>query len=218
MTVAGMFDAMRVFGRAFSLWWHEVLMLTVLNVAWLALQVPVVTGPPATAAMAAMARRVADGEPIGPREAWRALRQMFWPAWGWGLLNGLIFIVVVSNFAAYGSAPGLLWAILRIAWGTIAALWFALNLFYWPFWLAQSDRRLVTTLHNAALLLLKSPGLGLTLLLLCAMLIVVSIGVTLPLAVALSAWLALIGVLAVDVALKRPGYVQAEPDIELEPL
>ena len=48
------------------------------------------------------------------------------------------------------------------------------------------------------------------------MLIVVSIAVTVPLAMALMAWLALIGILAVDVALKRPGMVAPEPDIELE--
>jgi len=211
-----MLDALRVVGRAFSLWWHELLLLTVLNLAWLALQIPIVTGPPATAAMYAIARRVADGATVGPKDAWFALRQMFWPAWGWGLLNGILAVVVVSNFAAYGSAPGLVWATLRLAWAAIAALWFAINLFYWPFWLAQADRRLVLTLRNASLFLFKTPGFALTLVVLSTMLIVISVGVTLPLAVGLIAWLALIGVLAVDVALKRPGMVTADADADIE--
>jgi uncharacterized membrane protein YesL len=213
-----MLDALRVVGRAFSLWWHELLLLSVLNLAWLALQIPIVTGPPATAAMYAIARRIADGELVGARDAWLALRQMFWPAWGWGLLNGIMAVVIVSNFAAYGSAPGLTWAALRLAWGTIATLWFAINLFYWPFWLAEAEPRLVLTWRNAALLIFKSPGFALTLSVLCAMLIVISVAVTLPFAMALISWLALIGVLAVDVALKRPGRVGPEPDIELEAL
>jgi hypothetical protein len=53
---------------------------------------------------------------------------------------------------------------------------------------------------------------------LCAMLIFISVGVTLPLAIALISWLALIGVLAVDVALKRPAMVASESPIELDAL
>jgi len=214
-----MLDALRVVGRAFSLWWHTIFLLSLLNLAWLALQIPIVTGPPATAAMYALARRITDGETVGPKDAWLALRQMFWPAWGWALLNGLIAVVVVSNFAVYGSAPGLGWAAIRLAWGTIATVWFAVNLFYWPFWLAQADRRLVITLRNAALFFFKTPGFAVTLLALCSMLIVISVGITLPLAIALISWLALIGVLAVDVALKRPGTAaDTDADIELEAL
>src|SRR5216683_1221340 len=96
-----MLDALRVVGRAFSLWWGELLLLTVLNLAWLVLQIPIVTGPPATAAIYAIARRIADGELVGAKDAWLSLRQMFWPAWGWGLLNGIMAVVIVSNFAAY---------------------------------------------------------------------------------------------------------------------
>ena len=135
-----MLEALKVIGRAFRLWWGELLLLTALNVAWLALQIPIVTGPPATAAMYVIVRRLVDGELVGPRDAWQALRQMFWPAWIWGLLNLVIAGVVSFNFITYGSAPGPAWAALRLAWGTIALLWFAVNLFYWPFWLAQSDR------------------------------------------------------------------------------
>jgi uncharacterized membrane protein YesL len=211
-----MFEALRVFGRAFGLWWHELLLFSVLNLAWLALQIPIVTGPPATAAMYVMARRVADGEIVGVRDAWLALRQTFWAAWGWGALNGVIAVVVAVNFMVYGSAPGLMWAAFRLAWGTIATLWFAMNLFYWPFWLAQADRRLVLTLRNALLLYLKAPGFGLTLLVLCAALIVVSVAVTLPLAMALISWLSLIGVLAVDTAVHRPGRIEPEAAIELD--
>ena len=32
-----MLDGLRVFGRAFALWWHDVLLFSVLNLAWLAL-------------------------------------------------------------------------------------------------------------------------------------------------------------------------------------
>ncbi len=211
-----MIEALRVVGRAFRLWWGEMLLLTALNLAWLALQVPIVTGPAATAAMYAVARRIADGESVGPRQAWQALRQMARPALGWGAVNLILAVVIGVNFAVYSSAPGLTWAALRLAWGAIATLGFALNLFYWPFWLAQTDRRLALTFRNALLLYLKAPGFGLTLLLLCGVLIGVGVLTTLPLAVALMAWLALIGVLAVDVALHRPAAVAPEVGVEID--
>jgi uncharacterized membrane protein YesL len=187
-----------------------MVLLMVLNVAWLALQVPVVTGPAATAAMYAVARQIAEGELVEARDAWRALRRLFWPALGWGALNLLIAAAVIVNFAVYGNSPGLGWAALRLAWGAIAVLWFALNLFYWPFWLAQHDRRLTITYRNALLLYLKAPGFGLTLMIVCAVLIVASVAVTLPLAVTLMGWLALIGVLAVEAALRRPGALAGD--------
>ena len=51
------------------------------------------------------------------------------------------------------------------------------------------------------LFLAKQPGLALTLVLISAFLCVISVLTTLPLAAALMAWLALIGVLAVEEAL-----------------
>jgi uncharacterized membrane protein YesL len=213
-----MFEALRVVGRAFGLWWRELLLLTVFNLAWLALQVPIITGPPATAAMYVLARRLADGELIEFRHGWQALRQMLWPAWQWGALNLVIVVAVVGNFRFYSSTPGLLWSALRLAWGIIATLWFAVNLFYWPFWLAETDRRLGLTLRNGLLLFLKTPGLGLTILVICTLLIVVSVLLTLPLAVGLMAWLALIGVAGVDAALHSTQTAGPDTGVEMEPL
>jgi hypothetical protein len=210
--------AAAVLGRAFRLWWGEFFLLTLLNLAWLALQIPIVTGPPATAAMYVVARRLAAGEMLSLRDGWEALRQMMGPAWRWGVVNVVVVGVVLGNFWAYQDFLGWGWTALRLAWGAIALLWLAANLFYWPFWLAQSDRRLVIALRNSLLLYAKSPGLGLTLFIACIALSVASVLVTVPLAVALMAWLALIGVQAVDVALGRATLEASEtdPGVEIE--
>ncbi len=208
-------EALSLLARAFKLWWSEFFLLTILNVAWLALQVPIITGPPATAAMYVVARRIAAGDSASAREAAQALRQMLVPAWKWGALNLIIVAAVAGNFWAYNTAGGLVWVVLRLAWGIIATLWFALNLFYWPFWLAQKDQRVRVTLRNALVLYIKSPGFGLTILIVCALLIAVSIALTLPLAVGLMAWLALIGVLAVESALK-PVESAGDSSFEME--
>lgn len=177
------------------------MLLIFFNLIWLALQIPIVTGPPATAAMYIIARQLADGELIEPRHGLNALRRMFAPAWIWGALNLLIVGAVVGNFWFYQSATGWLWIGLRLVWGVIALGWFSINLFYWPFWLVQEQHSLQLTFRNSFLFLAKQPGLALTIMLMSALLIVVSVLTTLPLAAALMAWLALIGVLAVEEAL-----------------
>jgi len=193
--------AFSIIGQVFRLWWSEFMLLIFFNLIWLALQIPIVTGPPATAAMYVIARQLADGELIEPRHALNALRRMFAPAWVWGALNLLIVGAVAGNFWFYQSATGWLWIGLRLVWGVIALGWFAINLFYWPFWLVQEQHSLGLTFRNSFLFLAKRPGLALTLMLMSALLIVVSVLTTLPLAMALMAWLALIGVLAVEEAL-----------------
>jgi len=193
--------AFSIIGQVFRLWWSEFMLLIFFNLIWLALQIPIVTGPPATAAMYVIARQLADGELIEPRHGLNALRRMFAPAWVWGALNLLIVGAVAGNFWFYQSATGWLWIGLRLVWGVIALGWFAINLFYWPFWLVQEQHSLGLTFRNSFLFLAKRPGLALTLMLMSALLIVVSVLTTLPLATALMAWLALIGVLAVEEAL-----------------
>jgi len=196
-----MIRAISIVGHAFRLWWQEFMLLIFFNLVWLALQIPIVTGPPATAAMYVIARQLADGEFIGPRHGLDALRRMLGPAWVWGGINLIISAVLIGNFWFYQSATGWLWTALRLLWGTIALGWFAVNLFYWPFWLVQEQGSPRITLRNSFLFLVKRPGFSLTLMLISILLISVSVITTLPLAAALMAWLSLIGVLAVDEAL-----------------
>jgi uncharacterized membrane protein YesL len=197
-----MIRAFSIIGQALRLWWGEFMLFIFFNLLWLALQVPIVTGPPATAAMYVIARQLAGGELIGPRNGLDALRRMFAPAWVWGAINLLIVGVLVGNFWLYQSATGWLWVGLRLVWGVVALGWFAVNLFYWPFWLAQDQHSPQLTYRNSFLFLAKRPGLALTLMLISALLILLSVLITLPLGAAMMAWLALIGVLGVDEALK----------------
>ena len=73
----------KTLARAIALWWREFAFLLLLNFIWLLAQVTIVFGPPATAALAAIADRVADGELIDFRDFWEALRANFGAAWRW---------------------------------------------------------------------------------------------------------------------------------------
>jgi hypothetical protein len=190
--------ALTIVGRAFRLWWSDFMLLILFNIVWFAFQIPIVTGPPATAAMYVIARRLVDGEVTDPRHGWEALRRVALPGLRWGAINLVIVLVVVTNFWAYRDATGTVWIVIRLVWGSVGLGWIVVNLFFWPFWLVQEDHTLRTTLRNSSLFVMKRPGFALTVAFSCLLLIVSGVLVTLPLVTALMGWIALIGVLAVD--------------------
>lgn len=187
--------------RAFRVWWDELVIMLLLNVVWFLLQIPVITGPPATAMVYAMALRSKEGVYWGPRDAWEAFRELFWPAWRWGLGNALVCGVGLWNLVTYWQTAGGVWLVLRLLWIAVLTVWMALNLFYWPFWLAQEDRSLINTYRNCSRFLLLHPGLALVLVIFAATLAAVSLVLTLPFTLALMCWMALIGLGAVSYSL-----------------
>lgn len=189
--------------RAFRLWWDEWVVFLVLNAAWFLLQLPIITGPPATAALFAMVSESHGGVYWGPRDAWAAFRRLFWPAWRWGLPNLILLAIAVFNFVVYWDSPGLTWALFRLIWTVTLFVWFGLNLVYWPFWLAQEDKSLRTTYANAARFFLLNPVSGPLLVLVTFILTLVSLILTLPFTLALACWLASIATVAVQQSLEQ---------------
>ena len=106
--------------HALRLWWRDWIGMILLNILWLALQIPIVTGPPATAVLYAIAQRIHRGEYWEMQELWPLLRELFWPAWRWALPNGLFLGVLAVNLYAYQNAEGAGWLFLRLVWGNAA--------------------------------------------------------------------------------------------------
>lgn len=188
--------------HALRLWWRDWIGLMLLNILWFGLQIPIVTGPPATAVLYTITYRIHEGEYWEMQELWTLLRELFWPAWRWALPNVIFLLVLVGNFYAYQNAAGAGWMILRLVWGTVLVIWLLLNLFYWPFWLSQEDKSWRTTVANCGRFLLLNPWTALVLFIFCAILITVSVLVTVPLAAGAVCLLALVGVTAVQRTLK----------------
>lgn len=189
--------------KALRLWWDQWFILTILNIGWLLAQLLVVTGPPATAVLYAMSRRTLDGDFWDQSDVWHAFRTLFWPAWRWALINGVIVGVAVFNLLSYPDASEGVLRLLRPLWIGVLLLWGSLNLFYWPFWLEQEDTSMRNTYANCGRFLLLNLLPTGVLLLLCILLVVISIAAILPLSLALMTWLALIGVTAVQHALQK---------------
>ena len=191
----------RILAKASRLWWREWIGMILLNILWLALQAPLVTGPPATAVLYAAARKVHNEEVWEMQDMWGDLRRLFWPAWRWALPNLLVVGALVWNFYAYQDAEGGIWLALRLVWGLLLLLWLLLNLFYWPFWLAQSEKSLWTTYANCGRFLLLHPWSGLLLGGTAVLVWLLSLRFILPLSAGAVIWLALVGETAVSQSL-----------------
>ena len=195
-----MLHLLRLFARAVRLWWRELLFLLVLNFVWLLAQATVIFAAPATAALVAVAARVADEELVDFGDFWHALRANFGRAWVWGLAQLIVYGVLGFNLWYYRGSESMVALALRYAWTLLALVWFAINLYFWPLNTEQADRRFTTTLANAAKMALLNPGFTVLYALLALALIAVSTLSGLLLGAVLAMWLALWGTLAVAVA------------------
>ena len=196
-----MMGVWRVLMRVSRVWWRAWLGMVLLNVLWLVLQLPIVTGPPATAVLYVLARKMHEDEVWALPEMWGLLRRLFWPAWRWALLNGVLLFVLGWNVYAFGAASGWVWEVLRWVWWVLLGLVFLLNLFFWPFWLAQSEKSLWLTYANCGRLLLSRPFLVLFVGGMAVLLGVIGLRVLVLLSAGGVVWLVLLGEAAVQEAL-----------------
>lgn len=192
-----MIKPFHILGHASRLLWRDWIGLMFLNILWVIFQIPIITGPPATAVLYAMAGHVYNDEFWEMKETWQLLRSLFWPAWRWALPNAIIVLILLFNIVAYWSAASLGWMILRLFWSLLLLFWIMLNLFYWPFWLAQEDKSLRTTYANCARFLILNFWPSFIITIVCVVVVIISILTTLPMLVATVAWLALVGATAV---------------------
>ena len=179
-------------------WWYEWTAVLPLALVWFVCQLLVLPGPPATAVLYALMRQSSDNQWWNGRDAWQATKTMFWPAWQWALVNGLVVGLALFNLLVYWDVPGAWWMVLRFIWLLVLTIWLGLNLVYWPFWLAQTDKSLRNTYANCGRFLLLNPlgGLGITAV--SALALFVSSLTILPFVLGSMAWVALVGVTAVQ--------------------
>lgn len=176
--------------------WDEYMSVLVISAAWLLAQVLVIPGPPATAALFAMARATHDGMYWNAVDAWVAFRAQFWPAWRWGLPNLLVIIIGLYNISVFWNVPGI-WAGLRWLWLAALLVWLGLNLFYWPFYLAAADRSWRNTYANCARFWLLHPLTAAVLLAVALVVGVAAVSTLLPVVLGAVFWLALVAEMAV---------------------
>lgn len=148
-----------VLGRALRDAWEEMFTLVLCNLLWAVAWVLIIPGPPATAALFCVTNQVAHGRFVKVSDFWKGLRQYFREGWKWGLLN--LVAIYILGYAAYfynsGFFPepyGFILAVLNLL---LLSGWLSTQLFAFPFWLEQSDKRIGLALRNALVLQAQNP-------------------------------------------------------------
>jgi uncharacterized membrane protein YesL len=148
-----------ILGRALRDAWDEMFILVLCNLLWAVACLLVIPGPPATAALFCVTNQVAQGRFAKVADFWQALKQYFLEGWKWGLLNlvAIYILVYAAYFYNSGFFPEPYGFILAVLSLLLLAGWLSTQLFAFPFWLEQSDRRIGLALRNALVLQAQNP-------------------------------------------------------------
>lgn len=183
------------FTRAAQDWYYGLIPFGVMNFLWLLSVLTVVAGPPATAAMLAVARDAATNQGGEPRAFFTYLRQYFWRAWKLGLVTILGTIILVGDLQFYSSILSGNQFVLNIGIYFLLYLlivWLEFLLIAWPLMVNQPEMPIRHVMRNSAILTLRMPGANLGLALIVIFFCILSLALGIILAVALAAFVSLL--------------------------
>jgi uncharacterized membrane protein YesL len=172
--------AFRVVRRALRDAWDALVLLAVLNFLWAALSATIVLLPGAAAALFEATHSLARGEAPGVTEFLAGVRRHFVRAWAWALVNLAAWTILLANILFYRTRTEP-WAVaLQTLFLLFAALWLIAQFYVWPFLFVQSEMSLRQAFRNAVFLVLAAPIFSLTLGILGALVVALSVVLIVP--------------------------------------
>lgn len=183
------------FTRAAHDWYYGLIPLSIMNFLWLVSVLTIVGGPPATAAMLAMARDALVSQGGEPRNFLPYMRRYFWRAWGLGMVSFLGTVILATDIAFYANVmsgnpvlenTGILFLVY------VLIVWLEFLLLAWPLMVNRPEMPLHHVMRNAAILTLRVPAANFGLALLVITLCVLSVFVAIVFALALAAFVSLL--------------------------
>ncbi len=189
-----MADAWHVFRKTLSDLWDEMFLLAMANVLWVALNLLLVTGPPATAGLFVLTHRLAAGQAASLRDFFDGLQRYFWRSWLWALVAGAGFFVLGSDVVLTGLLSDADYIVLIQGFFLILLfLWAFLLLYAFPLILEQEQPSLRLALRNALVMFATNQGFSATLFGLALLAALLSSLLVAPWGVITVAFLALLG-------------------------
>jgi hypothetical protein len=186
--------AWRVFRKTLSDLWDEMYVLVVVNVLWVALNVLVVTGPPATAGLFVLTHRLACGKAVGLRDFFEGLRRYFWRSWLWAAVAGAGFFILGGDVVLIGSLSSTNYVIaIQGFFLMLLFLWAFVLLYAFPVILEQEQPSLRLALRNALVLFATNQAFSATLFGLALLVALLSTLLVAPWGIITVVFLALLG-------------------------
>jgi len=171
----------RIFWESLKEFWDELFILVLMNLLTAVLLVPVVTFPPALAALWNVGNLVARGKGVEWSDYFGAFKRYFGKSWVLALINIAVGVLFYVNFGFYapGTSPfnlsGTVSLWIRTFFVFIGVLWLLLQMYLFAMLLEQEDQRIKLAFRNAAILMFANPGFTLLLGIIVLLLSVVSV-------------------------------------------
>lgn len=143
--------------------WDEMFLLALMNIVTMLLAIPVITFPPALAALWYVANRVADGTAIHWSDYGEGLRRYFLKSWGLALINILVLGIILTNIWFYEPVNNPLNISEKIApwiqglFISVGLFWLIYQMYPLAMLLEQTDQRLRVALRNSFILIVANP-------------------------------------------------------------
>ncbi len=155
--------------------------------------------PPANAGMFYLTNQIAHHKSIEFRMLFDGARMFAVQSWLLALLNVAVALIIFVNLQFYGSFQGQWPVVVRGLFVGLAALWVLIQFYVLPMLMEQQEPRLRMALRNAAFLAFASPITTLLLAVLIVLVCALSVGLTLPFAVAM---MAIVGLMCNEAVLR----------------
>jgi uncharacterized membrane protein YesL len=125
------------------------------NLLWVLCSVPIITLPPATAALYVVTQQLAKRQRVSHNDFFRAMLKYAVVSWRWGLLNIAAVLVLWTNFWFFSRLDA---AFLNALVLGLGLAWLLIQMYCFPILLEQQQPSVRQALRNALVLCLRHPG------------------------------------------------------------
>jgi uncharacterized membrane protein YesL len=155
--------------------WDAFIPLVGINIVWFLLTALVITAFPAFGGLYYATNRVAHGEMADLKMFFSGFKSNFWTSYKWGVLNLIIYFMLVLNIWFYGQFEGFGFVILQSLFFSTTLIYTCMQIYTFPFLLEQEEPILKTALRNSFAVFIRFMGRTLGLLFLFVVIGVISI-------------------------------------------
>jgi len=161
------------------------------EVLWVGIIISLILAPAATAGLNLFANEMAHERRASPSVFWQGFREYFWQALGIGIISLLLLALIVSNYLFYGRFEPIWANWVRGAWIVVALFWTAIQLYLYPLFMEQVPKNILLPFRNSVFMVLASPIVAGTALVLTLLTLGLSLGLAFPLLIGAFSFIAL---------------------------
>ncbi len=138
--------------------WDSLLTLVAFNLLWVILTILIVPAFPAYAGLNYVTNKIANNDEAGLKEFFEGFKKYFWVSWKFGLINFVVYSLIVLNFRFFSQYEDFGFVILQYFFISIAFIWAMVQVYVFPLLLEQDAPSFFKGLWNSIVIYLKFPA------------------------------------------------------------